>query len=79
LSYLGLEPGFSCDGGGAGHQGVGAGFCKSIGEFVTGDVGVRGGPYHEEVPAIVVEGLGAVEGFAGELMVVFIVGEHLYC
>jgi hypothetical protein len=79
LSYLGSEPCFGCDGRGAGRYGVGAGFCKSVGEFVARDVSVQGCPYCEEVPAVVVEGLGMRQGFAGELMVVVIMGEFFDC
>jgi hypothetical protein len=79
LSYLGMEPGFGGNGRGAWCQRMGTTFCKTIGKFVTRDIGVGGGPYSQEAPAVVAESLGLVKGIAGKLVVVFVVGKCLYC
>jgi hypothetical protein len=74
-----MELGFGGNGRGAWGHRMSAGLCKSVGELVTADVGVGGSLYHQEVPAVIAERLGLVEGIAGELMVVVIVGEFLDC
>jgi hypothetical protein len=58
---------------------LGACFCECVGEVITGDVGVGGGPNCGEYPATNVECLSSEEGVVGKLVVFVVVGQRLDC